>query len=213
MILDFWEAHGLPATQDAFGVSRSTLFRWKEALTTTHGRLDALDPKSTAPHRKRQRTRIFGLETRIIELRRDHYRIGKKKLTSLLRDEGFNLSESYVGRVLTSLKKRGLLPSYKHMSLYAKSGRLVERHVVYRRKLRRPKEKKRGVEIDTVVRFVDGLKRYIVTAINVETRFAFAWSYSNHSSASASDFLEKLRSVSPHPITEIQTDNGSEFAG
>ncbi len=28
--LIFWDNHGLPATQDAFGVSRSTLYAWRK---------------------------------------------------------------------------------------------------------------------------------------------------------------------------------------
>jgi transposase InsO family protein len=68
------------------------------------------------------------------------------------------------------------------------------------------------MELDTVVRFVDNTKRYILTAIDVERRFAFAGAYTTHSSASAADFLEKLIKVCPFPVTELQTDNGSEFA-
>lgn len=211
-ILDFWRVHGLAATKDAYGVSRATLFRWQQVLAKTRGRLDALDPRSTTPKRKRQRTYVPGLTERIIELRKLHWRIGKKKLAPLLRDEGFDLSESYVGRVLSDLKRSGLLPRYAHVSVSARTGKTFERKPVYRRKIRRPK-RKRGIEIDTVVRFVDGIKRYILTAINVETRFAFAGAYTNHSSASAADFLSKLRIVSPHPIREVQSDNGSEFAG
>ena len=59
--LDFWRDHGLLATVDAFGVSRPTLFRWKQALREKRGRLDALDPKSTAPKRRRRREYPLGL--------------------------------------------------------------------------------------------------------------------------------------------------------
>ena len=67
------------------------------------------------------------------------------------------------------------------------------------------------VEIDTVAIFVDGLKRYLLTAIDLPTRFAFAYAYKSSSSANASDFLEKLRCVAPFQITRVQTDNGHEF--
>jgi transposase InsO family protein len=68
------------------------------------------------------------------------------------------------------------------------------------------------MELDTVVRFIDGTKRYILTAIDVERRFSFAGAYTTHSSASAADFLKKVIEVCPFPVTELQTDNGSEFA-
>lgn len=210
--LDFWRAHGLQAAADAFEVSRPTLYRWKQALEKEKGRLDALDPKSTAPKRRRRREYPSGLLERIVELRTKHHRLGKKKLTPLLETDGFAVSESYVGRCLGDLKRQGQLPSLKHVSVSARTGKVFERKAVYRKKIRRPKGKKRGIEIDTVIRFVDGIKRYIYTAIDIEPRFTFAGAYTNHSSASAADFLLKLRHVSPRPVREIQSDNGSEFA-
>lgn len=211
-ILMFWKEHGERATHDAFLISRRTLFRWQAALEGARGKLDALDPQSTAPARCRQRRYPHGLLEQIIALRRDHLRLGKKKLTSLLKDEGFALSESSIGRVLGDLKKRGLLPDRRKLSYYAKTDSFIERNPRYRQKQRRPHGRKRGWEIDTVVRFIDGVKRYILTAIDVEKRFAFAGAYTSHSSASATDFLSKLKDVLPFPLTELQTDNGSEFA-
>src|SRR3989344_5633443 len=54
-ILGFWEAHGTRATEDAFGVSKRTLFRWQAALGRAYGHLDALDPEDTVPRGKRKR--------------------------------------------------------------------------------------------------------------------------------------------------------------
>jgi len=34
---EFWDKYGLEATRDAFGVSRRTLYRWKEALREVGG--------------------------------------------------------------------------------------------------------------------------------------------------------------------------------
>ena len=210
--IDFWKKHGLEAAMDAFDVSRPTLFRWQQALAKKQGHLDALDPKSTAPKNKRKREYPPGLLDSIIKYRTAHHRLGKKALAVLLQAEGFSVSESYVGRCLNDLKKQRKLPAYRHVSVSARTGRMIERKAVRRKKIRRPKGKKRGLEVDTVVRFIDGVKRYIYTAIDVERKFAFAGGYTNHSSASAADFLGKLIAVAPFPVTEIQTDNGSEFA-
>ena len=204
-IIAFWEKHGVGATVDAYGVSKRTLFRWKAKLTAAHGHADGLNEKSTAPLRRRKRVYPPGFLDRVITLRKDHHRIGKKKLAVLL-----GVSESYAGRTLFDLKERRLLPGNKKLSLIARTGHLIERKPIYRKKIRR--SHKRGIETDTIVRFIDGIKRYVYTAIDVERRFAFAAAYTNHSSASAADFLAKLRIVAPFDITEIQTDNGSEFA-
>jgi len=66
-------------------------------------------------------------------------------------------------------------------------------------------------QLDTIVRFEHGIKRYILTAIDVVSRFAFAYAYKSHSSKSAGDFAQKLIKITPYPIKAIQTDNGSEF--
>jgi hypothetical protein len=56
-------------------------------------------------------------------MRRKHPRIGKKKLTPLLMRQcsAWNIPaprESTVGRILSDLKKRDLLPTYTKVSLY-----------------------------------------------------------------------------------------------
>ena len=205
-ILIFWEKHGdIPATE-AFGVPRRTLYRWQASLRSAGGKLNGLDKKSTAPHRRRTRRISSELETKIITLRRDHHRLGKKKVATIC-----TISESKAGRILSDIKKRGLLPQYLHVRANGKTGRIHARMPRKIMRVRRPKEK-HGLEIDTVVRFVGSTKRYIYTAIDIERKFAFGGTYTRHSSETAADFLTKLIEVAPFKIREIQTDNGSEFA-
>lgn len=209
-ILTFWSEYGTNATTAAFGVGRSTLFRWQHILTATGGSISSLDPKSTASHRRRVRSISPKLERAIIHLRTEYPNLGKKKLTPLLRTEGFLVSEPYIGRVLSDLKQRGRLPTRVPLSWYAKDGVHRERPKTKQKKRRRPE--KRGLELDTIVRHIDGRKRYTLTAIDVTRRFAYAHTYTSHSSGSARDFLKRLIRYAPFEITEIQTDNGSEFA-
>ena len=209
-ILGFWEKHGAKAVDDAFGVSERTLFRWQAALEKNGGRLEALDPKNRAPNKRRRRFVLPEVESIILQERTEHPRYGKKKLRVSLVEAGYAVSESYAGRVLHDLKERKLLSSGTQLSFHARTGEHHERPVFKRTKLRR--KVKRGMELDTVVRFIDGVKRYILTAIDVEKKFAFAGAYTSHSSASAADFLLKLIKVCPFLIGELQTDNGSEFA-
>ena len=63
---------------------------------------------------------------------------------------------------------------------------------------------------NSIVRFRDGISRYIITAIDLVSGFAFAHGYSSLSSKSALDFFEKLEKVAPFKVSAIQTDNGSE---
>src|SRR3989338_8638674 len=54
-ILAFWERHGDMATKEAFIVSRRTLYRWQTSLVQKGGKLEGLNPKSTAPQSRRKR--------------------------------------------------------------------------------------------------------------------------------------------------------------
>ena len=67
------------------------------------------------------------------------------------------------------------------------------------------------MQVDSIVRFRDGISRYIITAIDLVSGFASAHGYSSLSSKSALDFFEKLEKVAPFKVSAIQTDNGSEF--
>ena len=46
-VLAFWEKHGLPATAEAFGVKRRTLFLWKRKLKEAEGKFEGLNKKKT----------------------------------------------------------------------------------------------------------------------------------------------------------------------
>lgn len=207
--LRFWEIYGLEAATDHANVDKRTLQRWRAALVASGGNVNALDPKSTAPHKRRARYIPPALEARIIWYRTTYPRIGAKKLVPLLKREGYDVSISYISRCISDLKQRGRIPNKVKLSWYANSGthREIKRSKV--KKVRR--STKRGIEIDTIVRHIDGRKRYVITAIDVVRRVSYARAYTSHSSATARDFLKQLIRVVPFDIVEIQTDNGSEF--
>src|SRR3989344_701765 len=152
--LSFWEKYGEEAALDAFGVSRRTLYRWRAALAKKQGHLDALDPLNTAPSKRRKREVLPDVEQYIINERTTHPRLGKAKLAVLLREDGYAVSESYVGRVIHDLKERKLLHSGKKLSFFAQTGKHHEMQPIRRIKLRR--QVKRGMELDTIIRFIDG---------------------------------------------------------
>lgn len=209
-ILTFWKEHGQKATNDAFGVSRATLFRWQQILDHSQGNISSLDPLSTAPKQTRVRAIPPELEQSLIAWRTKRPRIGGKKLVPLLKKQGFVVSRIYIDRCISDLKDQGRLPTHTKLSFYAQSGTHKERTKTKVKKQRR--SQKQGLEIDTIVRHIDGIKRYTLTAVDVSGRFAYAYTYTNHSSNSARDFLKRLIRQAPFSITEIQTDNGSEFA-
>ncbi len=216
-ILAFWEKHGLRAAMDAYGVSRATMFLWQKKLKEAGGKLEALNNRSKVPKNKRKRVIPAEVKTFIIEQRRTHPKLGKEKINVLMRQEGVAVfSDSTVGRMIADLKKRGALPNRVKLSMFAKTGNLVERkQTKKRKKLRRkgyqPKEAGDLLQIDTIEKFINGIKRYVVTAIDLKSDFAFAYAYTSANSKNTVDFFRKLEEVAPFVIKRVQTDNGSEF--
>lgn len=212
-ILAFRQQHGNAAAKEAFKVSRATLFRWQQALKASGGKLEALVPKRTVPRTKRKRLIPDAVKHLIIR-ERSHERIGKEKLAILLKDDGIAaLSASTVGRMLADMKKQGQLPHPKKLSLSGKTGLLIEKKPKKtKKKLRSKGHEGALVKADTIVRFTNGVKRYVVTAIDLETKFAFAYGYTSHASKHAADFMQTFKHVAPVSLTHVQTDNGSEFA-
>lgn len=212
-ILTFWQTHGDAATKEAFRVSRPTLFRWQKLLDEGHGRLEALVPKSTVPKNKRKRV-IPDPVKQLIIAERKMERIGKEKLATLLMEDGIAIvSPSTVGRMLIDLKKRGILPDPRALSFQGRTGRFTEKKQRKTRKKLRSHGHTGGlVKADTIIRFTNGIKRYILTAIDLESEFAFAYAYTSHASIHAADFMRLFKKVAPLSLTHVQTDNGSEFA-
>ncbi len=212
-ILAFWEKHGDEATQEAFKVSRRTLFRWQKNLEKSLGKLEGLNLGSRAPKKRRKREISEKVKSFILKEREYDPQLSKDKLAVLMREDGIaDLSASTVGRMLNDLKKQRVLPKYTKLSYYAKSDTFREKMKLKRKKLRSKGHEGGLVKADTIVRFTDGIKRYIVTAIDKESKFAFAYAYTNHTSKGTTDFMKKFKEVAPVTLTHIQTDNGSEFA-
>lgn len=208
-MLSFWKKHGDVATKEAFTISRPTLFRWQKELRKGGRKLESLVPKSTAPHTKRKRIIPPPVEVLILK-ERAMEKIGKDKLSLLIKTDGVGTqSASTIGRMLGDLKRR----NQKKLSLYGNMGKLIERKPKKQRKKLRSKGYHGALaKADTIIRFTNGIKRYILTGIDLETKFAFAYAYTSHASKPAADFMRTFKEVAPVSLTHVQTDNGSEFA-
>ncbi len=67
------------------------------------------------------------------------------------------------------------------------------------------------IQLDTIFKFAYGIKRYVLTAVDTHTKYSFALAYQRVNSRNTKDFFQKLETVFPYRIKQIQTDNGSEF--
>jgi len=221
-IIEFCDEFGFKATKQAFGKSRSTIYLWKQKLRKAGGKLSALAPGDKAPRNKRHRIVPSFIERFIVEYRYAYPGADKTTITPALgaacRGHGIKpVSESTVGRIIRDLKAKGRLPYSTKIGIRGGSGSLLVREPKPRRKKLRRKDFVPHlpgdlVQMDTVAIFKTGLKRYIFTAIDVRTRFAFAYAYKANSSVNGSDFIGKFLKVAPFVTRRVQTDNGSEFA-
>lgn len=221
-ILVFFDDYGAEATNRAFGVSRSTVYAWKKKLKARHGRLSSLAPVSKRPNTMRVGRDYSWHKQQILELRLKRPGLGKDKLKTLLDKRCRQasqpaLSVSTIGRLVAKLQARGELPTRRQLTLSAKTGKLMDKRS-HRTKL---KKARRGnfrpqlpgdlVQVDCVIKIIAGLRRYVISAIDYRSQFAFSYGYKTLSSASATDFLVKLRQVAPFDVLRVQTDNGAEF--
>lgn len=213
-ILDFWEKYGLEATKSAFKTKRSTLFYWKKLYKDGKYDLMSLNPKSQRPTNVRKRIIDYGIVSEIRRLRTEVCpNMGKEKVEIFLDrfciENNLNpISASTIGRIIKEKK------IYHHRQKLTYFGK--EKPIQRKKKLRKPKDfvaTKPGdlIEIDTIVKYLLDVKRYVVTAVDVNNRYTFAWEYKRANSSNTKDFFTKLEYIFPHKIKAIQTDNGSEF--
>ncbi|MCL2679590.1 MAG: hypothetical protein FWF18_04835 [Dehalococcoidia bacterium] len=215
------QTHGAASAIDAFSISRSTFYNWKKAFNNGKRNIAALAPASTRPHNLRIPVSHPWHETQIRTLRQKYHGMGKEKLKILL-DElcviaGQELlSESTIGRIVKRLKKRGVIDNYCEIRINGRTGRLhvkkpANRQPLARRKGYTPEKPGDLLQMDCVTMMADGIRRYLVSAIDYSSDFAYSYTYKTLSSLSTKDFFSKLCSVVPFEIKHIQTDNGSEF--
>ena len=213
-ILQFWRIHGLKAAQDAFGAKRSTLYGWWKIYKNSNYKVESLNPGNQTRKNVNKRKIHPKILAEIRQLRIEICpNMGKAKVKKYLDIFCMNnnlpmYSESKIGRIIKEKK------IYHHRQKVSHFGKIKQANK--QKKKRKPKEftaNSQGdlVEIDTIVKFVWGIKRYIITAVDIKTRYAFAYAYERHDSHSARDFFQKLEKVFPYKIKAVQTDNGSEF--
>jgi transposase InsO family protein len=218
-IIGFYDTYGEKATKEAFGVDRKLIYIWRKRIKGCEDRLTALIPNSTKPRRVRRML----TDTRIIEFikeKRNQYpRIGKEKLKPLLdkyceKNGMQSIAESTIGKIIK-----------RHKLFFQRSGRVY--HDANSKFAQNPRRRKKRLRIkhspkykdfghfqaDSSYLFVDGLHRYMISAIDSRLKFAFSSCYNYLSSRNGKDFFRRLELVYPLQIKSIQTDNGSEFLG
>jgi len=211
----FFDKYGLSPTLDAFKVSKSSIYLWRSVLKKWKYQTIYLVPKSTRPKNTR-RMSVNPLILKFIkDIRENTYKLGKSKIKALLDEycvsNGITpVSESLIGKIIK--RNNWYFEPTKKIYHNPYSNYPMKKS----KKMRAPKGEKiyfpgQQVQIDSIARFDLNLKRYIITAVDLYSRFSFAYTYKSLSSRIALDFYQKLEKVAPFKILAVKTDNGLEF--
>jgi len=218
-VLVFWEKHGLEATIDAFPVKRSTLFEWKRQLKEGQGKLIALNEKKRTPKHTRKRDWPFEVRQKIKEIRRDplHPNLGPEKIYPLLlrfcKEKKLDCPKpATITRIIADdPEKMRIFP--KKVSHFGKIKKANRQKVLRKPKDLKPEYPGHLIALDTIEKFINGTRRYIITFEDIHSRFAFAWTTKSHASKAAEEFFNLCVKVFPYSFNflYVLTDNGSEF--
>jgi len=210
--LDWYQSHGRNArlTCRHFGLSPDTFYRWKRRFNPHN--LSSLENRSSRPRRRRPPTWSPELAEAVLRLREEYPRWGKDKLVVLLRQQGWQVSTSMVGRILRRLKEQGVLVEPPRRALPTRKRSYPRPYAV-----RKPKDyvaQQPGdiVQVDTLdLRPLPGVVLKHFTARDVVSRWDVLEVHSRATATAAARFLDTLERRMPFPIRAIQVDGGSEF--
>jgi transposase InsO family protein len=216
-IISYYQKYGERATKEAFGVDRKLIYTWRRRIRTRGNHIAALRPDSTSPKNTRKMMIDYKTLEYIRTLRESHYRLGKAKIKPLLdryckKENLPTLSQAKIGRII----KRYSLFYQKQTKIYHNpdSGYARRKKTKRKRVKYAPKCKHLGyVQMDTLVKFTDGARYYLYSAIDIHGKFALSLPYKRANARNTLDFFKKLELVIPYQITSVQTDNGPEFLG
>lgn len=213
-VLTFWKKHGAEAVEEAYGVKIRTLFLWQLKLRVAGGKIESLNHGSRTPKVKRKRLWPAVVIEEVKRLRFDHPNLGKEKIHPLLLEfcEKKHLlcpQARTIGRLIKDLGGLRIIPMR-----ISGTGRITP--------LNRQKSERKPhgfvalypghcVAFDTFEEHINGSRRYVITFIDLYTRFGFALATTSHASLAASEFFEIVRKIFPFPFAFVLTDNGSEF--
>ena len=189
-----------------FGISRKVFYTWLNRFDETN--LRTLEDLSKAPKNTRQKEITQEEESRVVELRKAHIRWGKMKLQRIYLNT--------YGEKISSWRVQYTIQKYKLYYHPLKNAKLQQKRKRNQKKKRITELKKKPfagylIALDVIVIYWNGLKRYILTAIDSASKIAFARMYTSKSSRNAADFLNRLFYLMDNSVLNALHDNGSEF--
>jgi transposase InsO family protein len=191
-----------------FGIARSKWYFWFNRFDEEN--LRTLETNSTAPVKKRQKEYTPFQYEKVVKLRKDFIRYGKIKILDRYEKMYPNDKDISLWKVQCIIQDSGIYYNPKKTEKTANKRNSSQK----KKRITELKTKpKTGylLCLDTIIKNINGQRRYILTAIDKYSKIAYARMYSSHSSQCSEDFILRLNYLLKGKIENIQTDNGSEF--
>lgn len=216
-VIEHSKEFGVKSAVNAFEVSKRSVIVWRNILKESNGDIYQLIGKSKRPKKFRQSEVPYKIVDFIKVTKQNYPKLGKDKIKYLIQEKfEYEIGATKVQDIVNELKLKGILKNRLRMTLNGKTGKVyIHKYKTRREKIRsngfRPEKKGELVQTDTIVISYFSKRFYLLTAIDVWNRMAFAQVFKSHSSKTASEFLKQLFVEFNYPIERVQTDNGSEF--
>jgi len=180
---------------EIFGVTRQSTSKWLAKYK--YGGMAELVPKKSGPKNGTCWNRTSDeIENRVVEIAKEHLFKGPDWISDELFDEGIEIDQSTVYRILKRRKTR-YYTNYKHKRRKKKSYCLDSPG--------------REIQLDCCFPWGYQRKAVVFDAIDDCSRWVMGKVYKNHTAESTIEFLTEIIKTAPFKIQAIRTDQGSEF--
>jgi putative transposase len=210
--MDYYRSHGHNArlTCRHFGIAPQTFYRWKRRYDPL--RLESLEDRSRRPHRLRQPTASAELVQAVLKIREANPRWGKDKLGPLLREKGWEVSNSMVGRIMVRLREQGRLVEAPRALVSMRRRSYPRPYAIRKPKGYQVVEPGDLIQVDTLdLRPLPGVVLKHFTARDTVSRWDVLEVAARATAITASRFLDSLQKRAPFAVRAVQVDGGSEF--
>lgn len=208
----WYQDHGqqLRLTCRHFDISSATFYLWYRRYQQEGA--GGLEDRSRRPRQVRQPTWSRDLVQAVREKRQTYPRWGKDKLVVLLREDGWVVSTSMVGRIVACLRRQGLVPDATFRDPCIPRRRLPRPYALRKPasyQIQRPGDL---VQVDSAdVRPFPGEVYKHFSGRDMVSRWDVVQVYRQATAHTAADFLDQLLVRMPFSVQAIQVDGGSEF--
>lgn len=180
---------------EILGVTRQSVSKWLAKYR--YGGITELVPKKSGPKSGTCWNRTSEeVENRVMEIAREYIFKGPDWISDELFEEGININQSTIYRILKRKKVR-YYTDYKHKRRKKKAYCLDSPG--------------REIQIDCCFPWGYQRKAVVFDAIDDCSRWVFGRVYKNHVAETTIEFLQELIAAAPFEIKAIRTDQGSEF--